>query len=68
MSTLGASERTDGGVEHINPNDRDGRSTSRPEGDEDGREEATDPGSVYPHGDGSVSEGRDEEYSVRLRR
>ena len=51
------SERADGAVERIYPNDRDGRSTSRPKSNGDEHEEVTDPSSFYPCGDSSVSDG-----------
>ena len=54
------SERADGTVEHISPNDCGGGSSSRPKSDGDEREEATDPGSVHSRGDSSVSDGRGE--------
>ena len=57
------SERADGGVEHINPNDRDGCSPSRPKEDGDEREEATDSGIVHL-ADGSVSDGRCEQHGA----
>ena len=57
------SERTDGAVEHTNPNDGDGGSTSRPKSDGGGHE-ATDPGSAHPRGDGSVSDGQGEQHGA----
>lgn len=54
------SERADGAVKHIRPNDRGGGSSSRPKSDGDKREEAIDPGSVHSRGDSSVSNGRGE--------
>ncbi|KAL9123615.1 MAG: hypothetical protein Q9217_006969, partial [Psora testacea] len=58
------SERADGVVEHVNPNNRDGSSTSRPKSDGDECEEVPDSGSVHPCGDGSVSDARDEQHGT----
>lgn len=57
------SERAGGAVDHISPNDGDGGSSSRPKSHGDERE-ATDPGSVHPRGDGSVSDGQGERYGA----
>ena len=58
------SERVDGAIERINPNDRDGSSPFQPKNDGDEHQETTDPDSVYSCSDGLVSDGRGEQYGA----